>query len=719
MPSEEVVATAKPSTVDEILCAIRTLLQQCVEMPYNHTVLPAVAAQFLRLNVVSRFKARYGTDAEQQDPAKSAEGSVSSAASKNKRKSNRGSCSCAGAAEESARRTMRSLWPLFKRDFDFAVSSEGSAGGKGGEGASGGAPKSAASPAASLSDVIVKLKRWKDLLASRVRSCEQRASLDDVGAALCDVFNRVSVRIEVPGLALVQLTDLAAAGGGCGEQRQPVYIHHFGTSHASVTRSHYTLKRLDIYGSNGSRYCFLVQPYSTAHQRTEQRVLCLLILLNRLLLRWKGTRSRGLNFAVGAQASIHPRCRLLEDSPHQVSLQQILNEVSAHASGDFRIDPDLPVLLHRQLKKARTSFHTLAQLSMLLAPDSPQRQQLPFSCVGTDGQLRLPEALVAHITAEGFCCDDEQRQMLKEILQRLGRTGPASEPAEAEPAASVSGGGKAVLQTETPAEADVSRSQTEAPQQADAAQQQQEQRWMAEFQRNCQLRASIEVYEHLCNLVPDQVLRVYVHRRLRSAEELFLFKRQFTQGHAIYSVLNHIFSMADINPSKILLDMETGQVSQLELKASYCPASLTLNFAEKLPFRLTRNIELLMDAFGRCGIFPGCMYELICCLQKFSGHFANAAALLIRDDVTFLHKQKQHHQQQQRALQHSASATAGAPGSASAGETSSHSAEAAEAVRRVVEMNVSRVLDVVKRLHGAPRNQQEARVSAICVSINI
>src|SRR5699024_9394851 len=130
--------------------------------------------------------------------------------------------------------------------------------------------------------------------------------LEDVGASLRDVFMRVSVEIEVPGLRLLQLGECSGGLLHGGQQQRPaVYIQQFGAAYSSVTRSHYTLKRIQFIGSNGCSYCFLVQPYTTAHQRTEQRLLCLLLQLNRLLLRHNPSRRRGLAFPLSAQVSIH------------------------------------------------------------------------------------------------------------------------------------------------------------------------------------------------------------------------------------------------------------------------------------------------------------------------------------------------------------------------------------------------------------------------------
>lgn len=56
--AEEFVTQAKPSAIDEVLCAVRTLFQQCVEIGHAHTRLPPVAAHFLRVNILARYRAR-------------------------------------------------------------------------------------------------------------------------------------------------------------------------------------------------------------------------------------------------------------------------------------------------------------------------------------------------------------------------------------------------------------------------------------------------------------------------------------------------------------------------------------------------------------------------------------------------------------------------------------------------------------------------------------
>lgn len=274
------------------------------------------------------------------------------------------------SSEAAARRLMEALWPHFERDFASDSSS--------------------ASASLDLSEVIVKLKKWKDLLTRRTQLLQGATAtpLEEVSYSLCDLFLRVNVRLEVPGQLWKALSTSAAFGGGGGggalggsdggvwagassdvnivpsgqsqssmksQQQQAggskasptsgevlggargggasagasgggartktaggesggdedrasassffsTYHHHYqpGSLHASsqtvfiegfssetstATRSHYTLKRLGFVGSNGNTYYFVVQPYSSQHQRSEQRMLQLLMLINHFLFK--------------------------------------------------------------------------------------------------------------------------------------------------------------------------------------------------------------------------------------------------------------------------------------------------------------------------------------------------------------------------------------------------------------------------------------------------
>ncbi|KYF47191.1 non-specific serine/threonine protein kinase, partial [Toxoplasma gondii ARI] len=765
--AEEFVTQAKPSSVDEILCAVRTLFQQCLEISHSHTKLPPVAAHFLKVNILSRYRARYGQGASRA-PAPDTRSSGSSRSSR--------SAPGNSGNDEAARRVMEALWPHFEKDFTFESSS------------------------IDLSDVIVKLKKWKDLLGRRTQLLQRGSSLplEDISYSLCDLFLRVNVRLEVPGQLWKSISDPASAdfdvgvhgsiggllppthshakpapssvssswrGSSAAEKRdaddsarggrsgaggaaaalmqgdeegsrkaetqkegsqslvphafaaagaaspQTVYIEGFASEASTSTRSHYTLKRLGFIGSNGNTYYFVVQPYSTQHQRTEQRLLQLLSLINQLLFKFKDTRGRGLSFTLHAQIPVHPRCRLMEDPPSLLTLQEILQEVSASGSETCLVDPDLPVLLHRQL--IRLHLHRL----LFEKAQELKRRGVASIPKGLQQYIEASEEEGARGKSERAEDDEEAAATEGESDVRGDREGrdeasgervvPEEKGKEAteETSAEASACAAAAAATTEAGEVKINGSEEKLDETHVKAEKKDEDQedervtaWYNDVYRACQIQAAQETFDDLCELVSSDVLRLFVANLLPNNDELFVFRKRFTQSVGLFGLLNYILSMADINPSKIRLSLETGVVSQLELKPCYNGSTLSLDFVERVPFRLTRNIESLIGPFGRLGVLPSVIFSFVRCLRRYKDHLSSALCLFVRDDITAFHIQ--------RKLQHSAPSGKGR-------NSPIHQILPTRSLKEMSEANAKKILEAIERIESAPAAAAEKATGAL------
>lgn len=152
---------------------------------------------------------------------------------------------------------------------------------------------------------------------------------------------------------------------------------------------------------------------------------------------------------------------------------------------------------------------------------------------------------------------------------------------------------------------------------------------------NSQLdKEMLEIYEELCgNWVPENIFKRSILRNFSSHDQLFLFIKQFTTHLGLLSIFSYILGVNDVTPGKLFISMDTGQVYQSELKSSYVSSTLLIDKTEKVPFRLTRNMEYLMGPFGKSGILPGAMLAFAHCLQKYEFHVRNLLCSLLRDDL--------------------------------------------------------------------------------------
>jgi phosphatidylinositol kinase/protein kinase (PI-3 family) len=166
-----------------------------------------------------------------------------------------------------------------------------------------------------LYDIIRRLQYWKKLLQTRVQNAGERNGnklyLEHSSRHLIELS---STAMEVPGQYISDaepIKDLHAR------------IAYFENTSDVILRNGYTQRRITVGGSNGKRYSFLVQYAMTHITRTDERVMQMHLLLNRLLLRHKESRRRNAVYHVQKVVPLTPRVRLLEDSTDFVTLGEV------------------------------------------------------------------------------------------------------------------------------------------------------------------------------------------------------------------------------------------------------------------------------------------------------------------------------------------------------------------------------------------------------------
>ncbi|KAG6609753.1 Phosphatidylinositol kinase (PIK-L3) [Phytophthora cinnamomi] len=190
--------------------------------------------------------------------------------------------------------------------------------------------------ATTLYEIMNRLKRWKSLLQLRVKKVGKRNAgrlyLEQCSRHLMELS---SSNMEVPGQYVSDsepIKDLHAR------------IQHFENSVDVLLRNGFTQRRVSMGGSDGRTYYFLVQYAMTHITRTDERMMQMYLLLNRLLLRHKETKKRNTVFHVPKVIPLTPRVRLLEDNRDFVTLGEIY-ELDCQVESK---DPDFPVELYRE-----------------------------------------------------------------------------------------------------------------------------------------------------------------------------------------------------------------------------------------------------------------------------------------------------------------------------------------------------------------------------------
>ncbi|GAB5370731.1 hypothetical protein AAMO2058_001518200 [Amorphochlora amoebiformis] len=182
--------------------------------------------------------------------------------------------------------------------------------------------------------LLRKLKRWKAHLQYKVGERTQiHLRLEKLSPYL---IRFQSYDIEIPGQYLTDQEPTVDQNVVLYRFHPDVKVHHtHGFSH----------RRIGMCGNDGKRYSFLVQ-YSISHiTRSDERMMQVYVLFNRMMEKYRETRNRNLVFHVPLVVPLTHRLRLMQTNEAHISLEEVYEQSCAVR----RIDPDKPLLTYREM----------------------------------------------------------------------------------------------------------------------------------------------------------------------------------------------------------------------------------------------------------------------------------------------------------------------------------------------------------------------------------
>lgn len=189
-------------------------------------------------------------------------------------------------------------------------------------------PESTSTFPATLSDLTERLKHWKNVLQSNVEDRFPAVlKLEEESRALRE-FHVVDV--EVPGQ---YFADQEIAPD------HTVKLDRIGADLPIVRRHGSSFRRLTIVGSDGSQRHFLVQTSLTPSARSDERMVQLFRVLNRLFDKHKESRRRHLAFHTPIIIPVWPQVRMVEDD----LMYSTFGEVYEINCARYGREADLPI----------------------------------------------------------------------------------------------------------------------------------------------------------------------------------------------------------------------------------------------------------------------------------------------------------------------------------------------------------------------------------------
>ena len=133
--------------------------------------------------------------------------------------------------------------------------------------------------------------------------------------------------------------------------------------------------------------------------------------------------------------------------------------------------------------------------------------------------------------------------------------------------------------------------------------------------------------------VTENIFSQYMYKTLPTGSHLWTFKRQMCQQMALSCFISALLRIGGRAPQKIVFAKNTGRVFMLDFHPAFDGKGAT-EFAEPVPFRLTRNLHAFFTPFGVKGDFVAAMAAAA---QACSGPGTNLEAQLLlffRDQLT-------------------------------------------------------------------------------------
>lgn len=226
-----------------------------------------------------------------------------------------------------------------------------------------------------LQQVMKRLKKWKHVLLYRVVRKPQSVPLYRCSPFLAQiraehsprpandhqVYKPMSVPVEIPG----QYNTSTATP----HPDVHVKLQGFDTDVDILYRQNFFQRRLCMLGNDGKRYYFVAQTATPYVTRSDERVMQLHWMLNRLMEKSFQAKKRSLWLQVPVVVPITPRLRLMEDDRQLMSLGEVY-EADRHARGQ---DPDFPIMLCRE--RCSQAMQLARSEQVEIDPKLPPQQQ--------------------------------------------------------------------------------------------------------------------------------------------------------------------------------------------------------------------------------------------------------------------------------------------------------------------------------------------------------
>jgi len=119
----------------------------------------------------------------------------------------------------------------------------------------------------------------------------------------------------------------------------------------------------------------------------------------------------------------------------------------------------------------------------------------------------------------------------------------------------------------------------------------------------------------ICPIVPDDFIRRRLLRMSLSPEAFITIRQNFARTLAVSNLWGYIIGLGDRHLDNLLLDITSGDIVQIDFGICFGMGTDKLPIPELIPFRLTRNLEQVLQPLDGKGLFRHYMLKCMIALK--------------------------------------------------------------------------------------------------------
>ncbi|XP_054713875.1 transformation/transcription domain-associated protein-like [Uloborus diversus] len=141
-------------------------------------------------------------------------------------------------------------------------------------------------------------------------------------------------------------------------------------------------------------------------------------------------------------------------------------------------------------------------------------------------------------------------------------------------------------------------------------------------------------------LVPQNLLKDWVHHAHPCAADYWKFRTQFTHHAALLGMIEHVIGLSPQTPDFMYIQRSSGEMNFLNFRFSLIHEDAGTETERKVPFRLTSNICKFITPYGVWGTFGGTLLNAVECLRIQWWKIESVIKVLLMDELLSLNQKK-------------------------------------------------------------------------------